>query len=106
MLHAPNATKSSDGEEDCEKVQNSAGRTMQYEKKARSTQALGATAEDPVIDIMAFPENVFACILQALPPEQLLNVSKVPLPCMCSNYLVLLGHWDRLITARSLTGLP
>ena len=30
------------------------------------------------MDLLAFPENVLACILQSLPTEQLLNISRVP----------------------------
>ena len=29
------------------------------------------------MDLLAFPENVLACILQSLPIEQLLNISRV-----------------------------
>ena len=30
------------------------------------------------MDLLAFPENVLACILESLPTEQLLNISRVP----------------------------
>ena len=39
----------------------------------------GSQEDEPALDIMAFPENIFAGILESLPPEQLLNVSRVRL---------------------------
>lgn len=39
----------------------------------------GSQEEESALDIMAFPENVFAGILESLPPDQLLNVSRVRL---------------------------
>ena len=51
----------------------------------------GSQEEEPALDIMAFPENIFAGILQSLPPEQLLNVSRVEtsLPCLFIMYVPL-----------------
>lgn len=51
-------------------------------QKSESHEALD---EVPTLDIMAFPENVFAGILQALPAEQLLNVSRVRLSSSLSS---------------------
>ena len=61
----------------------SAGRTV-HEDRAVAAQAPEAMEDESVLDLMAFPENVFACVLEALPPEQLLNVSRVRLLLPCS----------------------
>ena len=57
----------------------SAGRTI-HQDRAAIAQAPEESEDDSVLDLMAFPENVFACVLEALPPEQLLSVSRVRLP--------------------------
>ena len=33
--------------------------------------------QEPLMDLLAFPENILACILESLPTEQLLNMSRV-----------------------------
>ena len=58
-----------------------AARYIQVGGELETCGSLEAVRDHPGLDVMAFPENVFACILEALPPEQLLNVSRV-----CSSH--------------------
>ena len=54
-----------------------AGRRVGSHEISDLQEEPGSQEEEPALDIMAFPENIFAGILESLPPEQLLNVSRV-----------------------------
>lgn len=79
LLYQSDATKSSKGRNPVRGLQECAGRTIDGER-GFNVRSARATEKELDLDLLAFPENVLACILQALPPEQLLNVSRVRLP--------------------------
>ena len=79
MLYDSHASNPSKGRNPVRRLQESAGRTI-HEDRAINVPSSRPMEKELVLDLLAFPENVLACILQALPPEQLLNVSRVRLP--------------------------
>jgi hypothetical protein len=66
-----------------------AGRRVRAREIFDLQSSPGTRQEEPGLDIMAFTENIFAGILEALPPEQLLNVSRVKTPLPCSFIICL-----------------